>query len=259
MKRIFALSFFLTSTLAWSVSSMKVQNFNFNYVDGTGVGTAAAFEIVTNQNQVFVNRVGADLEFSSPLLAEPILWKNAPSLILDSKTDVKEFNLNLNKELTATLASGTFDSESKMSIQNVSAQCSRAKGVDVFEEVLAGCLQKGVVKFSSFESRALDTFVSLLSGEVETESTQVRSLTLNLDKKNFNLTANARFGVNGTLRGRGSAEVDYQNKKAVIKVTEVKFGFLNITGKFFTEIEKLEVKGVEVRRPYIYLTLKDQE
>lgn len=255
MKRIFTLSLLLTSSLAWSVSSVKVQNFNFNYVDGTGVGTASAFEIVTNQTQVFVNRVGADLEFSSPLLTEPLRWKDAPSFILGSKVDVKGFNLTLNKDLNANLTSGNFDSESKMSIQNVSAQCFRASGADVFEEVIAGCLQQGVVKFSSFESRSLDTFVSLLTDEVETESTQVRSLNLNFAKKNFNLTANAKFGVNGTLRAKGSADVDYQNKKAVIRVTEVKFGILNITGKFFTEIEKLDLKGVEVRRPYIYITL----
>ncbi|MFA5584511.1 MAG: hypothetical protein WDA09_09885 [Bacteriovoracaceae bacterium] len=258
MKRFFTLSLFLTSSLAWSVSSVKVQNFNFNYVDGSGVGTASAFEIITSQAQVFVNRVGTDLEFTSPLLEESVTWKDAPSLILDSKVTVNGFNLNVDKDLVATLANAQFDSESKMSIQNASAQCARSQGIDVFEQLIAGCLQKGSVKFASFESRSLDSFISLLRDEVETESTQIRSLNLTFDKKNFNLTANAKFGINGTLRAKGNADVDYQNKKAVIRVTEVKFGILNITGKFFSEIEKKNIKGMEVRRPYIYFTLNEK-
>ncbi|HLW58211.1 MAG TPA: hypothetical protein VKY27_12535 [Bacteriovoracaceae bacterium] len=255
MKRIFTLSLLLTSSVVWSVSSLKVQNFNFMYSDGTGSGTASEFEIVTSQTQVLVNRVGSDLEFSSAVLETPFVWRNAPQMILDSKVTVTDFNLNLNKDFKATITRGEFESEKKMTIQNGSAQCQRLQGVDAIEQVINGCLAKGVVKFSNFESRSLDAFIAALTDTVEPESTQIRSLTLNLDKKNFNLTASAKFGVNGTLRAKGTADVDYQNKKAVFKVNEVKFGFLNITGKFFTEIEKMDVKGLEVRRPYIYLSL----
>lgn len=259
MKRFFALSLLITSTLVWSVSSVKVQNFNFNYSDGNGVGTASAFEIITSSAQVYVNRVGTDLEFSSPLLEGPVHWRNAPALILNSKVVVKGFNLALNNDLVANLSSGQFDSDSKMTVQNFSAQCSRSNGEDVFEQVVMGCLHKGLIKVSSFESRSVDAFVSLLSDDVGTEGTHVRSLNLSIDKKSFSLSANAKFGVNGTLRGKGTIDVDYLNKKAVIRVNEVKFGFLNITGKFFSEIEKLDVEGMEVRKPYIYFNLKDKE
>lgn len=255
MKRIFILSLMLTSSLVWSVSSVKVQNFNFNYSDGSGVGTAAEFEIITSRTEVLVNRVGSDLEFTSPILEQTLVWRNAPQMILDSEVNVTGLNLNLGKDFTANLTRGEFNSEKKMTIQNGLAQCLRVQGADAIEQVLNGCLAKGTIKFSNFESRSLDALIALLTDTVETESTQVRSLNLSLDKKNFNLTATARFGVSGTLRAKGTADVDYHNKKATIRVNEVKFGFLNITNKFFSEIEKKDIKGLEVKRPFIYYSL----
>lgn len=261
MKRILTLSLLLSSSLSWSVSSVKVQNFNFNYADGKGSGTASSFEIVKNQSQVFVNRNGTDLEFSSPLLEENVVWKNAPSLILDSQVEVRGFDLNLGKNLVANLVSGQFNSDSKMSVKNVSADCSRLTGSDVFEELINGCLEKGTVKVATFVSESVDAFFANVNEDdiYPDSTTQVRSLNLTFAKKNFNLTANAKFGVNGTLKARGNTEVDYQNRKATIRITEVKFGILNITNKFFAEIKKMDIEGMRVSQPYIYFDFPVKE
>lgn len=255
MKKVFTLSLLLTSTLVWSVSSLKVQNFNFKYSDGIGSGTASDFEIITSQTQISVTRSGSDLEFSSPVFEAPIVWTNAPGLILDSKVSVTGFNFNLQKELTSSLSRGEFVSEDKMTIQNVNVTCSRAQGTDVYEQVISGCLNKGTIKVANFESMGFESFIAQMTDTVEPEGTQVRSLNLTLDKKNFNLSATAKIGVNGTLKAKGTADVDYKNKKAVVKVNEVKFGFLNITNQFFTELQKKEIKGLVVKKPYIYYSL----
>lgn len=260
MKNILTLSLLLTSSLCWSVSAVKVQNFNFNYMEGAGTGSAISFEVIKNQSQVFVNRAGNDLVFSSSLLEENAVWRNAPSFVLDSAVEVKGFNLHLSKTLTATLSSGKFVSDTKMAINSVSVECARDKGADVFEEVINGCLEKGVVKVTDFVSQSVESFLAKFSEkEFYPENTQVRSLNLVLLNNNFNLSANAKFGINGTLKARGNAQVDYLKRKGTLKITEVKFGILNITNKFFDEVRKMEIKGLVVNQPYLYFNLPVKE
>ncbi len=257
MKRIFTLSLLLSSSLAWSISFVKVKNFNFNYANGLGIGQAASFDVVKNQSQIKVTKVGTDLEFSSPLLDDNIVWKDAPAMILDSKVDVKGFNLDLDKKVITSLTSALFTSDSRMSLQGLTADCLRKAASDVFEEVIAGCLSEGNLKVASFDSQSLNEFVSLIADEIDLKNVTVKSLNLNVKNKAFTMSLSTKIGVNGTIRARGTTDVDYQNKKAVIKVDEVKFGILNITSKFFAEIEKMKSESVEVRRPYIYLTYKN--
>lgn len=257
MKRIFTLSLLLSTSMSWAISSAKVKNFNFNYANGLGEGRATSFDVVKNQSQVTVTKVGSDLEFSSSLLEENFIWKDAPVMILDSKVNVAGFNLDLDKKVIASLTSALFVSDSKMSLQGLTADCQRKSASDVIEEVIAGCLSEGNLKVASFDSQSLNNFVSLISEEVDSQNLTVKSLNLAVKNKAFNLSLSTKIGVNGTIKARGTTDVDYQNKKAVIKVDEVKFGILNITSKFFAEIEKMKNESVEVRRPYIYLTYKN--
>ena len=259
MKRIFTLSLLLSSSLAWSINSVKVKNFNFNYADGKGIGQAASFDIVKNQAQVLVMRVGNDLEFSSPILEENIIWKDVPAMIIDSKATVQNFNMELDKKVITSLSSAKFESESRMSLQNLTADCQRKNASDIFEEIIAGCLTEGNLKVSSFDSKAVNEIFSLIADDSLNKNVQVKSLNLTVKNKAFNLSLSTKIGVNGTIKARGTSDVDYKNKKAVLKIDEVKFGILNITSKFFAEIEKLKNESVEVRRPYIYITYKDKE
>jgi len=45
-------------------------------------------------------------------------------------------------------------------------------------------------------------------------------------------------------------------KKITVKVSEVKFSYLDVTSQVFDELKKQESESVKVSKPYIYITIK---
>ena len=71
------------------------------------------------------------------------------------------------------------------------------------------------------------------------------------------LTFEVRVAGIGKITGNGSVSHDEARREIAIKIDKVRYGFLDITSRFFTMIADLESETVKVSRPYIYVTYEE--
>ena len=71
------------------------------------------------------------------------------------------------------------------------------------------------------------------------------------------LTFEVRVAGIGKINGNGSVTHDEARREIAIKIDKVRFGFLDVTGRFFGMIADMESDTVKVSRPYIYVTYKE--
>jgi hypothetical protein len=84
----------------------------------------------------------------------------------------------------------------------------------------------------------------------------MRSLDLRSVNGRFDLSADVRAQVSGRVRGNGTSSYDPASGVLTIRINEVRFSILNVTGQVFDELKKQESDKLKVRRPFVYLSLK---
>jgi hypothetical protein len=88
------------------------------------------------------------------------------------------------------------------------------------------------------------------------EDVEVSSFDLRINGKRFDLSTDIRAQISGKVKASGQISYNSTQGLIVVKITEVKFGFLNITSMVFDELKKNESPRLKVREPYIYYQLK---
>lgn len=71
------------------------------------------------------------------------------------------------------------------------------------------------------------------------------------------LTFEVKVGGVGRITGNGSVTHDEARREIAIKIDRVRFGILDITGRFFSMISDMESESVKVARPFIYVTYEE--
>jgi hypothetical protein len=130
------------------------------------------------------------------------------------------------------------------------------------DQIVAGCVQKMSMKAGGFASdggegvaqafiKAIDrTFEPLIGGF------GLKNVELKVSAGKFNLTGDIKAQVSGTAESKGSIRYDLVAKKLTVKVSEIKFGFLDVTSRVFDELKKQENQNLKVQEPYLYLMIK---
>lgn len=227
--------------------NLKVENFNFTYTDPKGDGSATSFR--RNQllnSEVFVRVDKVDTSFRLLVTGakqEEFEFKDAPSFMTDAKSmNVTGFNLNFSNVTILSLGSGRFVSEKDtLGFDGVSVNCVRPSGIpEVMDQVLLGCIQSMALKSSRFSQEGL----------------RINSLDLKTSNGRFDLTADIKAEISGKVRSRGNMAYDPKTGIATIKISEVKFGILNVTSKVFDALKKKESDKFKVKEPFLYYNLK---
>jgi hypothetical protein len=99
--------------------------------------------------------------------------------------------------------------------------------------------------------KAIDESHDQILGEVG-----LKNVSLKVNGGKFDLSADIQAQISGTAKSTGSIKYEAAIKKITVKVTEVKFGFLDVTSKVFDELKKQESSTLQVSKPYLYLTIK---
>lgn len=267
MKRIFITWLCLSTTVFAANPSVEVTNFNFEYQDPKGHGTADSFSAQAfRDNSVTVDVEKQDKDFllkvQGAANGEYVL-KNAPELLTSAKNiSLQVFNLNFNNNFSMSLDEGYFESpDSELLLQKLSLSCVRNNSEkDPQDQIVGGCTQQLTLKSSKFTSNSLtkDFINSLVSGVIgaKVSNVSITGLDLKINGGNYNLSAEVKAQISGKAKSYGQMTYDSSNKVLTIKITEVKFSVLNVTNQVFDELKKNENEKMKVSKPYVYLTLK---
>jgi hypothetical protein len=263
------LSLFMT-TMAWGqVSQVDIKNFNFNYQAPSGEGTAESFsyqKIVMDAQKVHVEKVGEDFKILlEGVENQELTFKDAPDLIKNAQEiKLSAFNFLFADTISLTMASAIFNSPDKnIDLRNMNLVCDRISTFpEVMDQVISGCIQKMGLKTTGLTTDGESGFDQALMKAIDVRHDEIlggasiKNLSLKVTGGKFDLSAEVKAQISGTAKGTGTIKYEAPLKKLTVKISEIKFGFLDVTSKVFDELKKQESATLKVSKPYVYITVK---
>lgn len=267
--KIFLL-FTLASSLSFAqVSQVDIKNFNFNYEAPLGEGVAEIFSYqkeMNNQQKVNVEKFADVFKIKlEGVENQEMEFKNAPSFIQEAENiNLNTFNFNLGEKISLGLVQGHFNSsQDEFNLKNVNLFCDRSTGSELLlDQALIGCIQKMTFKISSFSSmpqKGIDyAMMEALNSALETNGTalSLKNVDLKINAGKFQLGADIKAQISGTALANGTVKYEPIEKKIIVKVSEIKFGFLDLTSKVFEELKKQESDSLKINKPFITILIK---
>ena len=267
--KIFFSILMLTSFAHAQVSQGEIKNFNFSYQAPLGDGVADSFSYqqkLDDAQKVHVEKMGDDFKINlEGVENQEIMFKNAPDLVKNAQSiNLASFNLSLMDRALLSMSSGEFhSSDNDINLKNFNLACDRVPTFkDVLDQVLSGCVQKLNLKVGGFSSLGGDGLEQALMKAIDQQhdsfkgSVGIKNLDLKIAAGKFQLSADLKAQISGTATGSGTLKYEPEIKKVTVKVSEIKFGFLDLTSQVFDELKKQESSSMKVSKPYIYLTIK---
>lgn len=255
MKRIF-IALLVSASAQASALQINVTDFNFEYRDPRGDGVASRFHMDKHKEfqsvSVLVEKIEENFAITvSGAQVGQYEFKGAPSFMTEAKSmQITDLDLSLNAEANFSVASASFVSDDELSLRNFTLNCARTKAAEVIDQLLEGCVQKMRARSSKFSSNSLVSFVENTLGGVG-----VSDLDLSVSGGQLDLTAQIKAQISGKAKAKGNISYAASEKKITVKLSEVKFGILNVTSQVFDELKKNESPKMKVQKPYIYLFL----
>lgn len=266
--KILLLSVLLSSTAFAQVSKVDIKNFNFNYSAPLGEGTADSFSYEKSVNEaqkVKVEKVNGEFKIVlEGVENQELSFKDAPSLINDAETiSLRAFNLSFADRFGITISSGVFKSSDKsVDLNNFNLACDRTAAFpEVMDQLIAGCIQKMNFKAGGFSSSGEGFDQAFMKG-LDASHDEVKAAlgVKNVDFKvtggKFEMAAEIKAQISGKVKGSGTVKYEQAAKKLTVKVSEIKFGILDVTSQVFDELKKQESDSIKVSKPYVYITIK---
>ncbi|MFP5387476.1 MAG: hypothetical protein ACLGHN_15465 [Bacteriovoracia bacterium] len=268
MKSLLISGLMLSSMAYAEPLKITVQNFNFSYQNPLGEGSATSFtrnRLLNNEVQVKVEKVENNFHLEvSGAENEEFELKDAPSFMTEAETmSVNAFNLTLADNLNLNLGSGNFYSkDDSLELSALSLNCNRDQSLtEEMDQIISGCvksmnLDMGKFSSASVEKTIMHTLESSMGFVFEKATLGVSSLDLTSQNGSYKLAADVKAQVSGKVKSKGNLNYDPASGVLSVKISEVKFGFLNITSKVFDELKKKESEKLQVKKPYVYYKLK---
>jgi hypothetical protein len=267
MKKIILIAC-LVSLNALAVSpTVDIQGFNFIYNDPSGTGTASSFtysDAKADQDGLIVDVEKNVQDFKISVKGaenREFEFKNAPKFVVEAQTmELRNFNANSSTRVSLSLDYAKFDSaKDSLELKNLTLSCDKA-ALSGEAEFIQGCIQKMNMKSSSFSSsdsnNIFGALKNSLSAAVQSKSLSIKSIDLKAVNGKFDLSADVKAQISGTAKANGNLSYDQATKVLTIKISDVKFGILNVTTKVFDELKKQESATLKVNKPYVYYQLK---
>ena len=258
------------TSMAWGqVSQLSIKNFNFNYQAPQGDGTAESFSYqqkLVDTQKVHAEKIGDDFKFLfEGVENQELILKDAPDLMKSAQQiKLSSFNLSFASSISLSAVSAIFNSPDKnIDLKNMNLACNRITTFpEVMDQVINGCIQKMSLKTAALRTdgeSGLDQALMKAIDDTHDEflgGVGIKNLNFRVAAGKFELSAEVNAQVSGTATGSGTIKYEAAVKKLTIKISEVKFGFLDLTSKVFDELKKQESATLKVSKPYVYITIK---
>lgn len=273
MKSLFITLLLFSSVAEAQSLGVSIKNFNFSYQNPHGSGSATSFSrsgfVADEGVSVSVDKLDKDFKLMvSGAENQEFELKNAPSFMTEAETmSVTGFNLDLADRLNMNMTSGRFNSiKDELILDGLNLDCARdIVQAEVMDQLISGCIQKMTLKTAKFSQSANDGLVNALETALSAALVEnsmvlagvgVSSLDLKTNAGKYDLSAEVKAQVSGKVKSNGNMSYDATTGKLTLKISEVKFGFLNITGKVFDELKKQQSETLKVNEPYVYYSVK---
>lgn len=234
--------------------NLEIQNFNFDYKNPSGQGSASSFQYEKSGVQVSVDKIGKEFKLKAiGAVTTEYTLQNAPEVVETAeKMSIQNLNLTVVETLNFSVARAKFlGKEDRLDLQALSLECDRDRNqVEAVNQLIAGCIRKLKLRAERFDSLS-----EIIAKAISDEKEAVKNFRLQISNGKFNFSAGVSVGVPGTVKGKGDVSYSASEKRFAIRISEVKFGILNITGKVFDELQKNESENMKVKRPFVYLKL----
>jgi len=257
---------------AQTAPTVSIKNFNFTYQNPHGEGSATSFsrsKFRADQGvTVAVDKIDKDFKLIvSGSENQEFEFKNAPSFMTEAETmAVSDFNLEVADKLTLNLLSGRFNSvKDELKLDKLNLDCARdVNQKELMDQFINGCIQKMNLKTAKFSQSGEQGLVSTLKMAIENSlddqpllgNIGVSSLDLKTNAGKYDLSVEVKAQISGKVKSNGNLSYDPASGKLTLKISEVKFGFLNIKGKVFDELKKQQSETLKVNEPYVYYSVK---
>lgn len=264
---IFSLLIPLQSLKAQSFPEVKVSGFQGQYFQDKGQANARQWQWPSHQSngaiEFEVFKENTQLRFVAG--SDEILWEEVPEFILDLKKMTWSESSLISGGQKVQAAVQSFKGEhpqNNVSLQNLAMGCEQ-KNKDLATDAIRACLNKGELKFSLFETSAGSPLGAMIYSFTNTEeeralgsNIKLEDLDFRINKGSFTLGVKADLEIRLSLKANG--HISYQasspnSGELTIRLDKVKAGFLNVTGKVFDELDKINSPQVRVSRPFIYI------
>lgn len=236
-KQFFLLFCILSMGAFAQVPQIEIENFQANYVQPNGSGSANTF---VYEGLDYGNSFEVDLQAGELVLSteqDEFRLSSLPSQVSDWKSlNIEKVDLKSNSnfiELRSERIEYTDIEDKEGYISKISIDCeNQSKGI--LESVLDMCLNQKMTFYVPFIGG-----VSLNNINIWTDK----------NKLNFSL----KNGV--WIKGYGTIFYEEANKLIRVRIDKAKAGFLNVTGRVFSELKGLENDYVKVNRPWVEISL----
>lgn len=268
MKRTLLIGLVLSSQAFGQDVRVKIEDFSFNYNDPSGAGEATVFQ--HNQKtlegvRVEVEKIGEAMNFKvSGSEDHEFKLEKAPDVVMKAKTmTVDDLDLKYEDTLSLSVLEGEFIGEDELKLKNFALNCNKDLTQTAADnQLIFGCLQKMNVKSASFSQTAVEegmvnAFTKAMSAVAGSRGDlTIKSLDFKITDGKYDLGADIKAQISGRARSNGNMSYDAVTGIMTIKISEVKFGILSVTGRVFDELKKNENDRMKVKQPNVYYKLK---
>lgn len=238
-------------------------NANYNSPEGTGKATYINIEDFgeyRNQDLFVENQNG--------LLRFIVDDKNFElDLSMLGINDAEKINLNTvnfkNNDaqilLNASKANAT-DPDFKLDINGAAITCNKTmSNEDIKKELLGNCLKYSKISLNKLNFNKENLNLESLVSEEVINGDSFDLSALKIDITNGVLKAEMKSSISQgiTLKLEGRTSYQLENNLVEIRIDKAKAGILNIKGKLFEALEKMDSETISVSEPYIRIQLKD--
>ena len=269
MKRTLLIGLLMSSHMVMAQDvRVKIEDFSFNYSDPSGSGEATLFQ--HNQKtlegvRVEVEKIGEAMNFKvSGSEEHEFKLEKAPDVVMKAKTmTVDDLDLKYEDSLSLSVLEGEFIGEDELRLKNFALNCNKDLTQTAADnQLIFGCLQKMAVKSASFSQTAVEegmvnAFTKAMSAVAGARGDlTIKSLDFKITDGKYDLGADIKAQISGRAKSNGNMSYDAATGIMTIKISEVKFGILSVTGRVFDELKKNENDRMKVRQPNVYYKLK---
>lgn len=268
MKRTLLLGLLLSTHAFAQDVRVKIEDFSFNYNDPSGAGEATLFQ--HNQKslegvQVGVEKIGEAMNFKvTGSENHEFSLEKAPDVVMKAKSmTVDDLDLTYEDSLSFSLIEGEFVGDDELHLKNFTLNCNKDLSQAAADnQLIFGCLQKMNVKSQSFSQSAVEEgMVSAFTDAMKSVAGSrgdltIKALDFKINNGKYELGADIKAALSGRAKSNGNMSYDPETGVMTIKISEVKFGILSVTGKVFDELKKNENDRMKVKQPHVYYKIK---
>lgn len=268
MKRTLIIGLIVTTHALAQDVRLKIEDFSFNYSDPSGSGQATLFQ--HNQKslegvQIGVEKIGEAMNFKvTGSENHEFTLEKAPDVVMKAKTmTVDNLDVTYEDSLSFSLIEGEFVGEDELHLKNFTLNCNKDMTQAAADnQLIFGCLQRMSVKSQSFSQTAVeDGMVNAFTNALKSVAgsrgdVSIKALDFKIQNGKYDLSAEVKAQMSGKAKSNGNMSYDPESGIMTIKISEVKFGILSVTGMVFDELKKNENDRMKVKKPNVFYKVK---